>query len=193
MIALAGILKKYRARLRVRAVLVQEAFAVLGLAVGVALLFAAQIAGTSLDHSVTQLTRGLVGEMQLQLQARGPQGFPAQLLADVRQIPGVADAQPVVEEQANVLGPRRLSRLPVGSSATTSFGSTDSARAIVTRWRSPIDSRLRGLPSRSPSPRRSSRGTTIRSARRTSFVSHSLEAAFSTTVPPARRLKACAT
>ena len=106
MIALSGILKKYRARLRVRAVLVQEALAVLGLAVGVALLFAAQIAGTSLNHSVTQLTRGLVGEMQLQLQARGPQGFPARLLADVRRIPGVAEAQPVVEEQANVVGPR---------------------------------------------------------------------------------------
>jgi len=106
MIALSGILKKYRARLRVRAVLVQEALAVLGLAVGVALLFAAQIAGTSLNHSVTQLTRGLVGEMQLQLQARGPQGFPAQLLADVRRIPGVAEAQPVIEEQANVVGPR---------------------------------------------------------------------------------------
>jgi len=106
MIAFSGILKKYRARLRVRAVLVQEVLAVIGLAVGVALLFAAQIAGTSLNRSVTQLTRGLVGEMQLQLQARGPEGFPAQLLADVRRIPGVAEAQPVVEEQANVLGPR---------------------------------------------------------------------------------------
>jgi putative ABC transport system permease protein len=106
MIALSGILKKYRARLRVRAVLVQEALAVLGLAVGVALLFAAQIAGTSLNHSVTQLTRGLVGEMQLQLQAPGPRGFPARLLANVREIPGVAEAQPVVEEQANVIGPR---------------------------------------------------------------------------------------
>ncbi len=106
MIALSGILKKYRARLRVPAVLVQEALAVLGLAVGVALLFAAQIAGTSLNHSVTQLTRGLVGEMQLQLQARGPDGFPAQLLGEVRRIPGVLEAQPVVEEQANVIGPR---------------------------------------------------------------------------------------
>jgi len=105
-IALSGILKKYRARLRVRAVLVQEALAILGLAVGVALLFAAQIAGTSLNHGVTQLTRGLVGEMQLQLQARGPDGFPARLLADVRKIPGVAEAQPVVEKQASVVGPR---------------------------------------------------------------------------------------
>ena len=110
MTTLSGILKKYRARLRVRSVLVQELLAVVGLAVGVALLFAAQIAGTSLNHGVTQLTHGLVGDMQLQLQARGPEGFPAQLLSDVRQIPGVAEAQPVLEEQANVVGPRGRSR-----------------------------------------------------------------------------------
>jgi putative ABC transport system permease protein len=106
MTALSSILKKYRARLRVRSVLVQEALAVLGLAVGVALLFAAQIAGTSLNHSVSQLSRELVGNMQLQLQARSPGGFPAQLLGEVRQIPGVAEAQPVLEQQANVVGPR---------------------------------------------------------------------------------------
>jgi putative ABC transport system permease protein len=106
MVTFSGILKKYRARLRVRSVLVQELLAVVGLAVGVSLLFAAQIAGTSLNDSVTQLTHSLVGDMQLQLQARGPEGFPAALLSEVRQIPGVAEAQPVLEEQANVVGPR---------------------------------------------------------------------------------------
>jgi hypothetical protein len=30
--------------------------------------------------------------------------------------------------------------LPVGSSASSSFGSVESARAIITRWRSPIES-----------------------------------------------------
>jgi putative ABC transport system permease protein len=104
--ALWGILRIYRARLRVRAVLVQELLAVAGLGVGVALLFAAQVAGTSLNRSVSQLSRELVGNMQLQLQARGPRGFPAQLLGDVRAIPGVAQAQPVLEEPANLSGPR---------------------------------------------------------------------------------------
>ena len=103
--ALSSIIRIYRARLRVRRVLVQELLAVLGLAVGVALLFASQVASTSLDHSVSQLSRDLVGNMQLQLQARGPQGFDKQLLSRVRRIPGVEEALPVLEEQADVIGP----------------------------------------------------------------------------------------
>jgi putative ABC transport system permease protein len=105
MMALSGILRIYRARLRVRAVLVQELLAVVGLAVGVALLFSSQVAGTSLNRSVSQLSQNLVGNMQLQLQARGPRGFPAQLLSEVRRIPGVVQAQPLLEEQANLIGP----------------------------------------------------------------------------------------
>ena len=103
--ALSGILKSYRARLRVRVVLVQELLAVVGLAVGVALLFSSQVAGTSLNHSVSQLSRDVVGNMQLQLRARGPRGFPAALLSEVRQIPGVLEAQPILEEQAVLVGP----------------------------------------------------------------------------------------
>jgi putative ABC transport system permease protein len=103
--ALSGILKNYRARLRVRVVLVQELLAVLGLAVGVALLFGSQVAGTSLNYSVSQLSRSLVGDMQLQLQARGPRGFPGALLGEVRRIPGVLEAQPLLEAQADLIGP----------------------------------------------------------------------------------------
>jgi len=104
--ALSSILRIYRARMRVRIVLVQELLAVLGLAVGVALLFASQIAGTSLNRSVSQLSSELVGNMQLQLQARSPEGFDARLLESVRRIPGVAEALPVLQEQAEVIGPR---------------------------------------------------------------------------------------
>jgi putative ABC transport system permease protein len=104
--ALSSILRIYRARLRVRVVLVQELLAVAGLAAGVALLFASQVAGTSLNHSVSQLSNELVGNMQLQLQARSPQGFDARLLGAVRRMPGVAEALPVLEEQADVIGPR---------------------------------------------------------------------------------------
>jgi len=103
---LTSILRIYRARLRVRIVLVQELLAVTGLAVGVALLFASQVASTSLNRSVSQLTRDLVGNMQLQLQARSPQGFDKRLLATVQRIGGVAEALPVLEEQADVIGPR---------------------------------------------------------------------------------------
>src|ERR1700744_2410352 len=104
--ALSSILRIYRARLRVRAALVQELLAILGLAVGVALLFSSQVASTSLNSSVARLSRDLVGQMQWQLEARGPQGFPAGVLATVRATPGVAEALPVLEEQADVIGPR---------------------------------------------------------------------------------------
>jgi putative ABC transport system permease protein len=104
--ALSSILRIYRMRLRVRLVLVQELLAVLGLAVGVALLFASQVASTSLNRSVARLSEDLVGNMQLQLQARGPQGFDKRLLIRVQHIPGVVEALPVLEEQADVIGPR---------------------------------------------------------------------------------------
>ena len=103
---LTSILRIYRARLRVRLVLVQELLAVTGLAVGVALLFASQVASTSLNHSVSQLSSDLVGNMQLQLQARSPRGFDRRLLGTVQRIAGVAEALPVLEAQADVIGPR---------------------------------------------------------------------------------------
>lgn len=99
------ILFLYRARLRARSVLVQECFAILGIAIGVALLFASQVASTSLSRSVAELSREIVGNTQLQLDARGPDGFSEGLLADVRQIPGVKLALPVLEQQASAIGP----------------------------------------------------------------------------------------
>ncbi len=53
---LSSILLLYRVRLRTR--IVQELFAVRGIAVGVALLFASQIASTSLDGSVAAAHQG---------------------------------------------------------------------------------------------------------------------------------------
>ncbi len=100
-----NILSVYRARLRARAVLVQEGIAILGIAVGVALLFATQVASTSLTRSVQELTRQIVGSTQLQLDARGPGGFDERLLSEVRRQPGVDIALPVLEQQANVIGP----------------------------------------------------------------------------------------
>ncbi len=108
--SLTDILWLYRARLRARAVLVQECFAILGIAVGVALLFASQVASTSLTSSVTQLTGQLVGNTQYQLDARGPAGFEEGLLRAVRRVPGVQVALPVLEQQANVIGPTGVQR-----------------------------------------------------------------------------------
>jgi putative ABC transport system permease protein len=105
--SLPDLLLLYRARLSARAVLVQEVFAIVGISVGVALLFASQVASTSLTHSVQQLTNQVVGSAQrFQLEARGPDGVDGRLLGEVRSIPGVRAALPVLEVQANVIGPR---------------------------------------------------------------------------------------
>jgi putative ABC transport system permease protein len=101
---LSSILLLYRLRLRTR--IVQELFAVAGIAVGVALLFASQIASTSLDGSVKQLTSGIVGDMRFQLSARSPEGFDQRILGEVQSLPGVRAAEPVLEVRANILGPK---------------------------------------------------------------------------------------
>jgi putative ABC transport system permease protein len=100
------ILYIYRARLRARLVLVQELLAVLGIAVGVALLFASQVASTSLDGSIQQLASGIVGRASLQMVARDPHGFQERLLDRVRRLPGVLGAAPVLEVRATLIGPR---------------------------------------------------------------------------------------
>jgi putative ABC transport system permease protein len=90
---------------RIRARIAQETFAAVGIAVGVALLFAVQVSSTSLSASIAQLTHGLVGNAQYQLVARDPHGFDQSLLSRVTAIPGVEAAAPVLQAQANVVGP----------------------------------------------------------------------------------------
>jgi putative ABC transport system permease protein len=99
-----GILHLYRMRLR--SGLLQEAFAVIGIAIGVGLLFASQVANTSLEGSVAGLTSGIVGDARLQLQARGPNGFPEALLGEVQRLGGVRSAAPLLDEPASVSGPK---------------------------------------------------------------------------------------
>lgn len=95
----------YRVRLTARAVLVQELFAVLGLAVTVALLFASQVSSASLGSAAGQMTAQLFGQMQLQLASRGPLGFDERLVGEIQRLPGVREAVPVLERPANAIGP----------------------------------------------------------------------------------------
>jgi putative ABC transport system permease protein len=95
----------YEARLGARAMFVQEGFAVLGIAVGVALLFASQVSSTSLTRAVTQLNSQLVGSAQVQLKARSYEGVPGRLLQEVRRVPGVEFTMPLLERQINLIGP----------------------------------------------------------------------------------------
>lgn len=104
---LANIAHLYRVRLKARGVLVQETLAILGIGVGVALLFAAQIASASLNGSVDQLTSGVIGRVATyQLAARSPAGFSETLLGRAQRLAGVAHAIPVLEQQALLSGPK---------------------------------------------------------------------------------------
>jgi putative ABC transport system permease protein len=100
----SNVLHLYRVRLRAR--LLQECFAVVGIAAGVGLLFASQIASSSLSSSVGQLNSGIVGGAKLQLTARDTHGFPEKLVAEVRKLPGVRVAAPLLEVSANAKGPK---------------------------------------------------------------------------------------
>jgi putative ABC transport system permease protein len=111
----------YRVRLRAR--VIQELFALVGIAAGVALLFASQVASQSLSSSVAQLSHGITGRASLQLLARDPQGMPASVLERVRAIPGVSVAAPLLEASANATGPR-------GSESVELVGADSSLREL---------------------------------------------------------------
>jgi putative ABC transport system permease protein len=89
-------------RMRVRKYWLQELLAIVGIAAGVGLLYATQVASTSLSAPVRQLTAGIVGNSQLQVVARGAQPFSEDLYQKIIALPGVARAAPVLQVPANV-------------------------------------------------------------------------------------------
>jgi putative ABC transport system permease protein len=95
----------YVVRLRARGVLVQEMFAMLGIAIGVGLLFASQVATASLGGSAAQLTNGVIGQSRYQLEARSASGFGERVLGEVQALPGVRVAVPMLEAQIGLVGP----------------------------------------------------------------------------------------
>lgn len=99
-----NVLHLYRVRLRARAL--QELFAIVGIAAGVALLFASQVASSSLSSSVAQLSHGIVGNATLQIVARDAHGFDESALGQIRHTPGVRAAAPLLEVNANAGGPK---------------------------------------------------------------------------------------
>jgi putative ABC transport system permease protein len=105
MTRLSNVAHLYLVRLKARVVLVQEIFAILGIAVGVALLFASQVASTSLDGSVAQLTSSVVGKATLQLQARDSHGFSERVLVQIQRLRGVRTAVPLLEQRVGLIGP----------------------------------------------------------------------------------------
>lgn len=97
----------------------QELMGGVGIAVGVALLFGVLLASTSVSGSSGQLLHQLVGNSRYVVSARSPQGFDEGLTAQVRQLPGVAVAAPLLREPATIVGPKgRRSVELIGLSAT---------------------------------------------------------------------------
>jgi putative ABC transport system permease protein len=92
----------YRARLRTQAA--QELLALVGIATGVALIFAVEVANTSVTGSVQKLVRGVTGEARLQVAARGGEGFHERVAAQVEHVPGVSLAAPALERRVGLSG-----------------------------------------------------------------------------------------
>lgn len=94
----------YRARLRDHWYIIQQLLVVLGIAIGVALLFSARVASTSLGGAVQQLNSQIVGATRYQIIARGPEGFSESVASEIRRVPGVSKALPVLEQSATLVG-----------------------------------------------------------------------------------------
>jgi putative ABC transport system permease protein len=91
----------YRRRLRAHAA--QELLAGAGVAIAVALLFAALVAQGSIAGSSREVIRTVIGPASLQLGARADDGFGEALLGRVEDLPGVKQAAPVLEQSATVI------------------------------------------------------------------------------------------
>lgn len=87
---------------RLRAQPLQELLAATGIAAGVALLFAVQVANTSISGSVEQLVRGITGQFSLQVSAHDSRGFSEALATEISKIDGVRLASPVLEQRVGV-------------------------------------------------------------------------------------------
>ncbi len=92
----------YGRRLRVHGG--QELLAGLGVAVAVALVFAVTVAASSLTGSAAGVVHTVAGPADLQLHARGQEGFDEHLLAQVERLPGVERAAQLLEQTATVIG-----------------------------------------------------------------------------------------
>jgi putative ABC transport system permease protein len=112
----------YSRRLRVQGA--PEVFAGLGVSVAVALVFAVTVANGSIASSAKNVVRAVIGPANLQLHARGPDGFNEHLLARVEALPGVEHAAPLLEQTATVVGPS-------GRRATVDLAGTDTSLALL--------------------------------------------------------------
>ncbi|HEX3520303.1 MAG TPA: FtsX-like permease family protein [Solirubrobacteraceae bacterium] len=94
----------------------------LGVASGVALVFAAMITNGSIAGSAREVVQAVAGPASLQLRARDTGGLDQDLVKRVKHIPGVSQDAPLLEQTATITGPygRRLTINVAGTNL--SFG-----------------------------------------------------------------------
>jgi len=112
----------YRRRLRVHAA--QELFAGIGIAIAVALVFAATVAESSIAGASGEVVHAVAGPASLQLRARGARGFPEAILRRVEHLDGVRLAAPLLEQSATV-------RTLDGRHTAIALAGTDTSLAVL--------------------------------------------------------------
>jgi putative ABC transport system permease protein len=113
-----ALLHLYRQRLRAHAI--QELLAGLGVALAVALIFAVLVANANIASSTQEVIRTVIGPANLQLRARGGDGFDEGVLVRAEHLPGVEQAAPLLEQPATIVGAggRRVTLNLVGADAS---------------------------------------------------------------------------
>jgi putative ABC transport system permease protein len=111
----------YRRHLRVQPL--RELMAIVGIAAGVALLLAVQVAHHSITGSFEEISHGVAGEATLELAARGPEGFDGHVAEEVERMPGVKAVAPILTQPIVAVGPK-------GRRALTLVGATEQITAL---------------------------------------------------------------
>lgn len=114
----------YRRHLRVQPL--RELMAVSGVAAGVALLFAVQVAHRSITGSFEEVAHGVAGKATLEVAARSPDGFDGRIAEEVQGMPGVKAAAPILMQPVVAAG-------PAGRRALTLVGATEQMTALEGR------------------------------------------------------------
>jgi len=120
---LSALLYFYARRLRTRPA--QELLAGAGIALGVALVFAVQVANDSITSSSREIVRTITGPATLQIHARSASGFNEALAERVQRLPGVAQAAELLELPATIVGPQSRRVAVQLASATPALGLLD--------------------------------------------------------------------
>jgi putative ABC transport system permease protein len=101
---LRTLLMFYRRHLRVQPL--RELMAVGGVAAGVALLFAVQVAHHSISGSFQAIAHGVAGRATLEVASRGPEGFDEHVLSEIERVPYVKVSAPILQQSIQAVGPK---------------------------------------------------------------------------------------